>query len=342
MAIGKSATIIEANPAIAASGQPADTHILISPNVDSPPQPEQLLHLDDPYCDPPLARDGYNLRLSNNRHPFLGFFMRRGHTYPGRLMAPMRYSYKTFPVVPSGGEWRLSSDLVEEWQELENNLRAMTSFMFNKLEVLVPVDYMSFPLPHTYGYTMARATEASMRSAALKSRDAFAALMATCSWLLAMKSSKPIAEAPWFLRLKQDQPKACHWLDEFAESYLADFTTKVDRVGVVVVPGCRFVEYIPKFVEANVPVWLLWDKPGDYNKTNCQQYQPPKDVVIRAWESYRLRKEASDRERLEADECARQEAITLTNLPMAPQGGEAQNSTAPSTTGKLSNMYMIS
>ncbi|KAF7981737.1 hypothetical protein HWV62_32347 [Athelia sp. TMB] len=290
--------------------------MLVSPNVDSPPQFDQILHLNDPYCDPPLARDGYTLRFSNNRYPFLGFFTRRGHTYSNHLLATMHYSYKTFPVVLSDGAWWLSSDLVEEWQELENNLRALTSYMFNKFEAFVPVDYMSFPLPRTYGYAKARATEASMRSAALKSRDAFAALMATCSWLLAIKSFKPLAEAPWFLRLKQDQPTACHWLDEFAESSLANFTTSVDRVGVVVTPGCQFIEYVPKFVEANVPVWLLWDKPGDYDKTICKQYQPPEDVVVRAWESYYLRKEANDRQR--------REAIALKAPSMAPRGDQAQ------------------
>lgn len=53
-------------------------------------------------------------------------------------------------------------------------------------------------------------------------------------------------------------------------------------MGCVVRPNNRFLEHIPKFVMANVPVWLLWNSVQDYAGTRCDPYRPSQDAVAAA------------------------------------------------------------
>lgn len=265
--------VVEKKMVVTQEGIAKDDQIFVSPNVLFPPSPAQLRHLDDQYSDPPLAVDGNTLRFSNNRHPFLGFFIPH-LDYHCHLLRSLHHSYKSLPVVCSRGNWRLNPETVQQWQELENNLRALKAFLLDKIGLYLPVDFVAFPLPYTCGYAQVRMSEASMRMTALRSRDAFGGLIATCSWLLAMTGSFLDREPPWLDDLCRRVPEASQWLNELFRSPVATFSTNVGRIGVVVRPDCQFLEYIPKFVEANVPVWLLWNNSVDYAGSKCARYKP--------------------------------------------------------------------
>ena len=260
------------------NGESQGDQILVSPNAQGPPSVDQLRHLADQYSDPPLAVDGNTLRYSTNKFPFLGFFMPRPRC-EDRLLYPLRYSYKGLPVITVRGTWRLSPALVKQWQELENNLLAFNNMLFTKLGLYVPLEFTTFPLPRTYGYDQVRLTEGAVRCTANRARNAFNGLLATSSWLISMTKEFKAEIAPWFQKLSLEYKDKVQWLHELAISPIAHFEDDNGRIGVVVTPDCQFLEYIPRFVEAHVPVWLVWNKPEDYTGTKCAQYKPDPAVV---------------------------------------------------------------
>lgn len=74
------------------------------------------------------------------------------------------------------------------------------------------------------------------------------------------------------------------WLQELRRTPIVDFSKGIGRVGCVVrhEPGCLFLERIPKFVMANVPVWFIWNLPSHYHGTPCAVYRPSSQAVMEA------------------------------------------------------------
>lgn len=102
-------------------------------------------------------------------------------------------------------------------------------------------------------------SKAAMQISTIRAQEAFGALIATCSWLLAMAPCIPLSKVPWFIGMQEAQLSASQWLDEFAKSPITNLTPAVSWVRVVVTPGCHFLEQVPQFFKENVPVWILWD-----------------------------------------------------------------------------------
>lgn len=254
--------------------------IYVSPNTPRPPSATELQRLDAHFSDPLLPTDAFHMRFADNRYPYLGFTMPHAR-YNSTVLAPLRYVKDTLPIVIKEGQYCLDPALAESWNELEVNLRTVAEKLFARWRPLMPADYDIFPFPGDYGYARGRRTNDGMRRAAMRARKAFAPLIALCSFAIAMTPKFTDAASAWldFLGNNGAHPR---WLQEFARTPIVDFSRQAKRIGCVVKPNCQFLEHIPKFVMANVPVWLVWNRVDCYAKTKCEIYKPSQEAVTTA------------------------------------------------------------
>lgn len=257
-----------------------DSNIYVSPNVQRPPTAAELLQMDAPFSDPLLPTDALHLRYADNRYPYLGFTMVHAR-YHSTVLKPLNHTQSNLPIKMRGGQYCLDPAVVASWDEVELNLRTLASKLFARYRPLMPPDYDLFPFPGDYGYARGRHTEDGMRRAAMRARKAFAPLIALCSFAIAM-TPEFTNPAPAWVQFLSDNGAHPRWLQEFTRSPIADFSKQSRRIGCVVQPKSRFLEHIPKFVMANVPVWLLWNHERDYTSTRCDPYRPSQDAVAAA------------------------------------------------------------
>lgn len=260
--------------------------IYVSPNVQRPPSATELQGLDAHFSDPLLPTDALRMRFVDNRYPYLGFTMPHAR-YTSTVLEPLRYAKHTLPICMKGGRYCLDPSLAESWGELEVNLRTVAGKLFARWRPLMPLDYDLFPFPGDYGYAQGRHTEDGMRRAAMRARKAFAPLIALCSFAIAM-TPKFTEAAPAWLEFLGNVGAHPRWLQEFARTPIVDFSRQTGRIGCVVKPNCQFLEHIPKFVTANVPVWLVWNHVECYARTKCEVYKPSQDAVATAKRCARL------------------------------------------------------
>ena len=88
---------------------------------------------------------------------------------------------------------------------------------------------------------------------------------------------------PWsdMLRAKGLHPE---WVNMLETSQLADFSEYNKRVGVFVLPTCKYLQDIDKMLRANVPIWFCWDNRVDFRHNDFvyQRYCPTTEEVRRA------------------------------------------------------------
>lgn len=253
--------------------------IFVSPNVQRPPSTAELQQLDAQFSDPLLPTDALHLRYADNRFPYLGFTMPHAH-YNSTILQPLRHSKATLPICMLGGQYCLDPALVASWDELELNLRTLASKLLSRFRPMVPPYFELFPFPGDYGYARGRHTADGMRRAGMRARKAFAPLIAYCSFTIAMSPNFTNPAPQWveYLGKNGAHPR---WLQEFLRTPIGDFSLQTGRIGCVIrhKPVCQFMEHIPKFIEANVPVWLVWNVEKDYHNTPCARYKPSREAV---------------------------------------------------------------
>ncbi|KAF7964857.1 hypothetical protein HWV62_2111, partial [Athelia sp. TMB] len=255
--------------------------IYVSPNVPTAPNAHQLMHLNDPYSTPISPFDCHTLRFSSNAHPFLAFAI-PDITFNCKLLEPLKHTAKSLPISgPDRGLYTLKPWFINQWRELERNLRAINHTLLKKLKMRYVAS--PFKLPSQIAFHAPRARRGEVEKIALEARDAFRPIIAYSSWLIAMLHpiGKPfdLLNEEWCLQMIREQPSTAQWLHELADSPIATFTRQVGRIGVVVTPDCSYLKFIPAFIQANVPVWFVWNDPRHYANTPCAIYQPPKALV---------------------------------------------------------------
>lgn len=261
--------------------------IYVSPNVPRPPSAGELSQLDVQFSDPLLPSDAMHLRYADDRFPYLGFVMPDA-PYTSALLRPLHCTRNTLPIRLLKGQYCLDPGLAASWDELESNLRILASKLFEHFSPGLPWNFEAFPFPEDCGYRRGRHTEDGMRRAAMKARKAFGPLIALCSFAVAM-TPQFTQEAPeWLLCLSKNggHPR---WLQELQRTPIVNFSPLAGRIGVIIRPKGLFLEYIPRFVKANVPVWLLWNQVADYTGTKCNAYRPTEEAVAAAKRFAQLR-----------------------------------------------------
>ncbi|KAF7965219.1 hypothetical protein HWV62_45059 [Athelia sp. TMB] len=263
-----------------------DNQIYVSPNVSTAPNAHQLLHLNDLYSDPISPFDCHTLRFSSNAHPFLGFSI-PDITFNCKLLEPLKHTAQSLPVVVDDrGLYQLQPSLCIQWFNLEYDLVLMNHELMTKLDI----QYVGSPfrLPSQYKFQEARPQRHQVQKIALEARDAFRPIIAHTSWLIAMLHpiGKPfdLLNEEWCLQMMREQHSTAQWFHELADSPIATFTRQVGRIGVVVTLDCSYLKFIPAFIQANVPVWFVWNHPMHYANTPCAIHLPHRDLVIAAKE----------------------------------------------------------
>ncbi|KAF7977004.1 hypothetical protein HWV62_4936 [Athelia sp. TMB] len=263
-----------------------DDHLYVSPNVKAAPN-ATLLAMQSPFSEPPSPAESLMLRVSSNKYPFLGFTMTSVH-YSHVLLTRLNHTFRSLPIVYRRGEWFLEENVVRQWEDLECSLIDISNFLFNHFQIMLPADVAFFPFPSSYGFARGRPHEHQMRRGAMKARAAFGPLMALCSYLIALTPLSTAEHPPWAASLMDRDgliriPPA--WVDDFRSSPVADFSVNNPRVGTVMTPDCQFMEYLPNFVRANVPVWILWTRSAWYSDVPTVDRYRPNILDVR--EAYR-------------------------------------------------------
>ncbi|KAF7964826.1 hypothetical protein HWV62_2643 [Athelia sp. TMB] len=263
-----------------------DDHLYVTPNAKAPPN-APLLTMQSPFSEPPSPVESLTLRASSNKYPFLGFTM-TSVRYSHVLLSRLDHTFRSLPVVYRRGEWFLEDKVARQWEDLECSLIDISNFLFNHFQIMLPADVAFFPFPSSYGFARGRPHEDQMRRGAMKARAAFGPLMALCSYLIALTPLSTAEHPPWVASLTDREglikiPPA--WVDDFRSSPVADFSVHNPRVGTVMTPDCQFMEYLPKFVRANVPVWILWTRSEWYSDVpTVNRYRPE---ILHVQEAYR-------------------------------------------------------
>ena len=92
-------------------------------------------------------------------------------------------------------------------------------------------------------------------------------------------SSSTSTHPGWFQRLSLRQSRIHpEWLQLLADSPISDFTSTPQRVGAILnVSRCSWIDLVPNMLRANVPIWLYWGAPPDFEQplnTNALRFAP--------------------------------------------------------------------
>ncbi|KIM85942.1 hypothetical protein PILCRDRAFT_86667 [Piloderma croceum F 1598] len=75
------------------------------------------------------------------------------------------------------------------------------------------------------------------------------------------------AENPSWVAKLQEMGIHPEWVQLLKDSQLADFSASNERIGVIIQPNCKCLNHVSRLVQANVPVYILWDNPSDFSDT---------------------------------------------------------------------------
>ena len=180
------------------------------------------------------------------------------------LLQRLKYDQYSVPIERKFG-YKLQPSLIESWANLEETLYYVAKSIVSDAGILFPLDSGFFPLPRTYGYAREHKNEHVARKCAIRSRDAFAPLMAMCSFGLAFfhrRTLPPDEEPLWVKTLLSEGRVHPDWLHLFRNSPIADFS--LSRAGVIYdAATCPNPHDVRAIVSAGVNVWICW---GSYFK----------------------------------------------------------------------------
>lgn len=226
--------------------------------------------------------------LLNDNEIYLAFrprFARNAGDLFGRLNLN-RQALEQRIVPTENGKSILNEDTLEAWARLENAfLDVIDTLLCARIAGIPTLTYPKFPWQ--FGYRDAHATRDITLRCALRSQEAFLTLssVVTFSLSLYMDESGRLDDAYRMLVRKSTYKVHTAWLDMLSLSYACNFSPHF-RVGGFVNPyTSQWMSFIPKFVQAQVPIWILWGHghgrtpPRD---SFAYHYSPPENVIVEA------------------------------------------------------------
>ena len=251
--------------------------IFVSPNSSILPPRPTVPTINLP--NNPLPSEGSILHWSMDAYPYLPYCL-QSPRYSGPLLQRLSYRAGNLPVECVDNMWRLCPKVAHQWRSLETCLISATQIILDSSDTL---NLRWFRKPEEYLYRQQFDTRQRMVGCAMRSRDAFLPLMATCSYVISHTPNFTASPPPWsdMLRAKGLHPE---WVNMLETSQLADFSEYNKRVGVFVLPTCKYLQDIDKMLRANVPIWFCWDNRVDFRHNDFvyQRYCPTTEEVRRA------------------------------------------------------------
>ncbi|KJA12911.1 hypothetical protein HYPSUDRAFT_210004 [Hypholoma sublateritium FD-334 SS-4] len=189
-------------------------------------------------------------------------------------------------IIKCNDHYSLNPSTIGSWERLEKGLVDVAYTLLKMLPGTVPK--LTWPrLPEDCGYRHFHSKERFAIASASRSIKAFRFLAAFVSFALAlhMTDEGDICYIYDDVRRRSSHAPDAAWFDLLAVSYVSNFAPNF-RIGGFINPyTTRWLPYIDKFVQAGVPVWLLWG-PKKREQPPLDRralvYWPPERVVDNA------------------------------------------------------------
>ncbi|KAF9470446.1 hypothetical protein BDN70DRAFT_902100 [Pholiota conissans] len=257
----------------------ADAGLIASPNVSYLPKnvPRDLEDRTDDrvHSQPKLLTDD---------EVYLAFrprFARNGGALFGRLNLT-REALATYIRPLRNGKSILTDSLIIEWTRLEESLLDVVDCLLSATKAIPKIVFPK--LPWEYGYRHPHGSQDVTLRCAIRSRDAFMDLSAVVSFALSlhMDHNGKLGHAFLLVRQQSTYKPERAWFDLLSQSYVCNFSPHF-RVGGFLNPyTSRWMGYIPKFIQANAPIWVFW---GHFHKITFPldnaafKYSPPDSII---------------------------------------------------------------
>ena len=236
-----------------------DGEVYSSPNASTlPPIPRY----SDSFAEYTTPRDTQQLEWSFNGHPQLAFVPLRDR-FEGPIFQRLAYTFQSLPIEQDRCTlWCLSPTVKNQWEDLEEKLLSIATFLIRRSFATLPVDFIVFRLPSQYGWHRSVREEQYARKIAMRCRDAFIPLISLCSFAISLhltiQDTRFHIAQSWDTLLVEQLGVHPEWVNSLQQSIVADFSPNI-RVGVIVhTPTCLWLDRIPGMLLANVPIWFYW------------------------------------------------------------------------------------
>ncbi|KAG1748819.1 hypothetical protein EDD22DRAFT_850990 [Suillus occidentalis] len=204
-------------------------------------------------------------------------------SFNGPIFECLNHSwFSLLTEVDTQGKHILHRDIRGKWVDLEQKLLWCMERLGPGL--LIPWG-TKFPRPPTaYGYQQSHADAKLAKKVAMRSRNAFLLIAATCSWHIMSRRYRNPNHA-WTVLLTDDPkyPIPAEWVLELSRSFVGDLTTNVPRTGVLI--SSVYLPWhgqLPMFERFSIPVWVRQSSSVD---STLRYYVPSQAAIARATEA---------------------------------------------------------
>ncbi|KAG1855262.1 hypothetical protein F4604DRAFT_1685746 [Suillus subluteus] len=207
-------------------------------------------------------------------------------TFDGLIFGCLNHSrFLLLTEVDSQGKHILHHDIQEKWVALEQKLLWCQEHLGAGL--LIPWG-TKLPCPPTaYGYQRSHTDAHLAKKVAMRSRNAFLLIAATCSWYI-MTRQHHGSNRPWTAILMNDPkyPIPTEWVLELSRSFIGDLTTGVPRTGAFISSNhCPWQVQLPIFERFSIPIWVRFSQNASTVNSSLRHYIPSQGAITCVTES---------------------------------------------------------
>lgn len=258
-----------------------DANMVVSPNatyLPPPPLPaNQVLPLASSALQPQW------LSTAQFHHPFVCRHMR----FDPPFLDCLAYTEKNLPIVGSGTEWVLRTDVRLRWIELENALRKSCSHLSNRCDKSIPLNLDHLYLPSYYGFRYSRSQPEFAREQSWNARQAFYPLFAMLTYLILHTTGNNSARRGWQQILTDEARIPPSLVQSLAFSAVAIMDkSQFPRVGVFINPlfSNHNADYL-LWMKYHVPIWIYFGNTiQTFTHAFISQYTPTRETRLEALE----------------------------------------------------------
>jgi hypothetical protein len=221
----------------------------------------------------------------SNKHPYLAL-LPVSVRFSGPILFRFGFTRASVPVEvnPQHGQWALKPNLMTRWMNMEGALHWMIPTLHRHSRFGMQTQIAPIATPMFSGYMLGYTDEASARTGAIASRDAFIPKFCELSWALLMHPGDATSDTPeWMATLIHDYHVHPEWVHALRNSVFGDFTSPENRRhGAFVDPFTSKWNLEIRVLEAvNVPLWFRWEN-GFYTTASSSFHQYCPDRSARA------------------------------------------------------------
>ncbi|KAG6847580.1 hypothetical protein H0H93_007274, partial [Arthromyces matolae] len=229
-------------------------------------------------------RSVLEINWASDKFPFLMAVPIQSPFY-APLFDRLDYRYNHFPISPldndGGGSFKLRPKTIEEWKDLELNLRAIVYAMSEICLIHLPKDFRFWAPPTRYGYADPYTSMEDAQLVAFHARNSFIPFIAAATFYLALMNTHfthPPVGYTWRQAVLNRTGVHHQWLSELEHSVAGDLN--IERVGAIVNPK-QFPSLLPSLSVINMPIFICWGPVSLSHEVACDapEYLKSKRLV---------------------------------------------------------------